>query len=83
MHGTQSSLLVKLPTTYVPGSHDAGMGEAEPYGQKKPPGQTLHALLPSSSWYDPSRQMSHSAMPSLGAALATLHGEGAVAPETQ
>ena len=48
-----------------------------------PSPHSLHALMPGSSWYVPSRQMSHCAMPRLGAALATLHADGAVAPDTQ
>ena len=48
--GTQSSLLVNTPRTYVPASHDAGIGVAELCGQNAPDGQFLQLDWPFSSW---------------------------------
>ena len=42
---------------FVPPGH--GTGVAAPSTQKKPRGQTLHAVAPVSSWYEPAAQSEH------------------------
>ena len=63
---------------YFPASQEAGIGAADPSGQKKSSGHSLHVSPPGSSWYVPSTHISQSAMPSCGAALAMLQLVGAV-----
>ena len=79
----QLSWPVKLPCVYVPGRQVAGMEKAEPAGQYRPTGQSLHALLPRESSYLPSTHVSHNDMPSRGAALARPQAAGETAPVMQ
>ena len=84
-HKLQSAFVksgVELKTKN-PGSHVAGMGEAEPAGQYEPEGHGLHALLPSVSSYVPLAHVVHKPMPSSGAAVARPQAAGAFDPGTQ
>ena len=66
----------------LPGTHDAGTGAELPAGQSEPAGHGSHDAWFSLSWYSPSTQLSHSALP-LAADVPLLQLRGASEPTTQ
>ena len=74
--------MLATSTMYLPGTHDAGTGAELPGGQSDPGGHGLHDGWLSSSWYSPSAQLPHSALP-LAADVPVLQLRGASEPTTQ
>ena len=69
-------------TMNVPEGQDAGTGAELPAGQSEPTGHGLHDGWLASSWYSPTTQLSHSALP-LAADVPVLQLRGASEPTTQ
>ena len=73
--------MLATSTMYFPGTQDAGTGAELPDGQSEPAGQSSQDGWPTSSWYLPSSQLSHSALPA-AADVPVLQLRGATEPTT-